>query len=623
MLSCGLGLGVAAVQLAVADDALRLGADVDEDLVLVDAHDGALDDVAVLEAADLAGLLGEQLLHRRRLGAGRHRARGGRGGRLGLARGGLGASAASAAPGAAASAAGGLGRSAGASTAARAASPIGSRGLGGSRRQPRGASAARAAALVGGRRGAPPRPQRRRRPRRARRVGLRRRLGHRDRLGRRGLRRERFCGSGLGGAPRVAAASALLRRWLSRSPSPRSRGSGWGGSSATATVPRSARWPGPRLASAGGCVPPCCSSVKSVCLLSNAPSETRKGPSTTLGPSVCDRGPWHGGLAVRSFEVVGMCDALLLFRPAGPAELPRTVHAATIGAAVPELPDLAILADALHARSPASVVRAEAPAPLVVRGTPAELAASSARRCATSGGAASSSLFEFERDRIAINAMLTGRFRLAAPGDKRPQTAVVLRSARGPTGPKRSRRVDARGALAAGRCGPVEVRYRDPTPDGQGLPAARRCAAPVPASGCRAGPGRRRPGADARRLARRGSGATRASSRTCCGTRRSSPASATPTATRSCARRGCARSGSAHRWRPRRSMRCTTATRDDPRARDRRSCASGSRRRSRSRSATSSRSISRAARPCPRCGTRLSEVSSRSEATTWCRGCQR
>jgi formamidopyrimidine-DNA glycosylase len=26
--------------------------------------------------------------------------------------------------------------------------------------------------------------------------------------------------------------------------------------------------------------------------------------------------------------------------------------------------------------------------------------------------------------------------------------------------------------------------------------------------------------------------------------------------------------------------------------------------------------------PCPRCGTRISEVSSRSEATSWCRGCQ-
>ena len=64
----GLGLGVAAVQLAVADDALGLGADVDEHLVLVDAHDVALDDIAVLEAADLAGLLVEQLLHGRRLG---------------------------------------------------------------------------------------------------------------------------------------------------------------------------------------------------------------------------------------------------------------------------------------------------------------------------------------------------------------------------------------------------------------------------------------------------------------------------------------------------------------------------------------------------------------------------
>ena len=27
--------------------------------------------------------------------------------------------------------------------------------------------------------------------------------------------------------------------------------------------------------------------------------------------------------------------------------------------------------------------------------------------------------------------------------------------------------------------------------------------------------------------------------------------------------------------------------------------------------------------PCPRCGTRISQVSSRGEATSWCRGCQR
>ena len=51
------------------DDALALRPDVDEDLVLVDPDDGALDDVAVLEALDVGVLLGEQLLHRGRLGA--------------------------------------------------------------------------------------------------------------------------------------------------------------------------------------------------------------------------------------------------------------------------------------------------------------------------------------------------------------------------------------------------------------------------------------------------------------------------------------------------------------------------------------------------------------------------
>ena len=63
-----LTLAVATEQLAVADDAFALGADVDEDLVLVDADDLALDDVTVLEALDVRVLLGEEFLHRRRLG---------------------------------------------------------------------------------------------------------------------------------------------------------------------------------------------------------------------------------------------------------------------------------------------------------------------------------------------------------------------------------------------------------------------------------------------------------------------------------------------------------------------------------------------------------------------------
>ena len=79
------GLGVSAVQLAVADHALALGPDVDEDLVAVDANDGSLDDVTVLEAADVGVLLGEKLGHRGRL---RSRGRGRFG--LGLGRGRIG-----------------------------------------------------------------------------------------------------------------------------------------------------------------------------------------------------------------------------------------------------------------------------------------------------------------------------------------------------------------------------------------------------------------------------------------------------------------------------------------------------------------------------------------------------
>ncbi len=69
MFSYRLGLGVAAVELAIADDTFRFRADVDEDLVLVDADDVALDHIAVLQAPDLARLLVEQLFHGRRLGS--------------------------------------------------------------------------------------------------------------------------------------------------------------------------------------------------------------------------------------------------------------------------------------------------------------------------------------------------------------------------------------------------------------------------------------------------------------------------------------------------------------------------------------------------------------------------
>ena len=62
-----LAFAVTTKQLAIADDALALRPDIDEDLVLVDPHHLALDNVAVLEALDVRVLLGEELLHRRGL----------------------------------------------------------------------------------------------------------------------------------------------------------------------------------------------------------------------------------------------------------------------------------------------------------------------------------------------------------------------------------------------------------------------------------------------------------------------------------------------------------------------------------------------------------------------------
>ncbi len=71
-----LGFPTPAKELSIADDPFALGTDVDQDLVLVDANDRAVDDVTVLEALDVGVLLGEQLLHRGGLGsreAGRQR----------------------------------------------------------------------------------------------------------------------------------------------------------------------------------------------------------------------------------------------------------------------------------------------------------------------------------------------------------------------------------------------------------------------------------------------------------------------------------------------------------------------------------------------------------------------
>ena len=97
---------------------------------------------------------------------------------------------------------------------------------------------------------------------------------------------------------------------------------------------------------------------------------------------------------------------------------------------MPELPDLEILADAFHAAMVGRpVVAVEAPGPLTVRGTPTEMEALVGQRLVTFRRRGKFLWLEFERDQIAINAMLTGRLQLAQDAKvKRPsKTMFVLR----------------------------------------------------------------------------------------------------------------------------------------------------------------------------------------------------
>jgi formamidopyrimidine-DNA glycosylase len=136
---------------------------------------------------------------------------------------------------------------------------------------------------------------------------------------------------------------------------------------------------------------------------------------------------------------------------------------------VPELPDLTVVADALHASLAGRQVRsAAAPGPLAVRGTPAELQALVGQRVDAVRQRGKFLLIGLERDAIACNPMLTGRFQLAAPGDKVPaRTAVVLGF-----GPREVIPTDAAGwtrgaSWLAAADARVEVRYRDPTQMGK------------------------------------------------------------------------------------------------------------------------------------------------------------
>ncbi len=155
---------------------------------------------------------------------------------------------------------------------------------------------------------------------------------------------------------------------------------------------------------------------------------------------------------------------------------------ATIGQTVPELPDLTVVSEALHAAlAGRSVVRASAPGPLAVRGTPAELDAFVGQSLSAVTRRGKFLRFQFERDAIVVNAMLSGRFQLAEPSRQLPgKTALVLAFGPRAKGPARVASWTRGAAWRPLDDAAAEVRYRDPTQMGKVylLPAGQARSVP-------------------------------------------------------------------------------------------------------------------------------------------------
>ena len=153
---------------------------------------------------------------------------------------------------------------------------------------------------------------------------------------------------------------------------------------------------------------------------------------------------------------------------------------------MPELPDLSVVADALHAALVGrSVTGARATMPLAVRGTPAELDTLTGQTVARVTRAGKFLDIDLSTDRVVVNPMLTGRFQLAGRGEKAPG-GTALELAFGPRA--HGVPVDA-SAWTAGAPwlpaddAPVMVRYKDPTQMGKVYLLPAGIDRPVPGRG--------------------------------------------------------------------------------------------------------------------------------------------
>ena len=153
---------------------------------------------------------------------------------------------------------------------------------------------------------------------------------------------------------------------------------------------------------------------------------------------------------------------------------------------MPELPDLAVVADALHAAlTGRPVVSARALAPLAIRGMPAELEALTGQRVARVARVGKFLDVDLERDRVVVNPMLTGRFQLAGRGEKAP-SGVAVEVVFGPRAdgpPADAAAWTRRAAWLPADDAPVTVRYRDPTQMGKVYLVPAGVERPIPGRG--------------------------------------------------------------------------------------------------------------------------------------------
>lgn len=170
--------------------------------------------------------------------------------------------------------------------------------------------------------------------------------------------------------------------------------------------------------------------------------------------------------------------------PMGGASLALRVHGYN-RAAVPELPDLDVVADAFHgAVAGRRIETVRALMPLTVRATPAELEALVGQRVERVVRVGKFLDIDLARDRVIVNPMLTGRFQLAGSGEKAPsQVAVELQ-----LGSRRSPPPDAAPWVVGARwlpadAAPLIVRYRDPTQMGKVYVLPSDVVRPVPGRG--------------------------------------------------------------------------------------------------------------------------------------------